>query len=981
MVEIWGGYASGSGGAAVGGDVIIWGGGGGGPMSAGGDAMLIGGAGETNAGRAMLTGGTCSDFGDGGNAEVLGGPGFGSSNEDGGDATVTGGAGIGIGTGGVATLTAGASGVGATGTGGAVTIISGASLATNGTAGATSLSTAAGAGTGAGGLLTVQAGASGSGATGDGGAIELISGDSNATDGAGGRLDLFSGEGAGTGTGGVINITAGDGGATGDGGDISIITGDAIAGHTGELSLRSAGAPPTFDSGDVRIGSGFASGGGTAGSIRYIIGNGEFFTMDLNGSIGTFHGVGTNAPAIVNQNTSAINVTLLPGRSDTTTGIGGLLGTVGIFSGNTELANFDDDVGITLTALNGAGDDGGLVTITSGDGVGTGAGGAVTLTAGASAGTGTVGGVVTIAGGAGDADDGGDPFFDSVVLLLDWAGNDGDTSTTDLSNSSHSLSFIGNSEIDTGITFIGENTLLLDGAGDRVQIPDNADWDFGTDDFTIEIGVYYDDNAELITFISHFDTPNGWWIRRTAGAELHFGVGVTEIYQEAWTGAINTFFNIAVSRQGTDLRVFVDGVQLGATVTDSTDFTGSAVTVYIGSLNGVAQLVTGNIGATRITKGVARYTTDFTPPAAFYPTFLGGGGIGGDVNIIGGIGGNTLGSINIQPISTAPGETTELRFLELVASGTNYIGFKAPDSIASNTVWALPSTDSTGTQALVSDGSGNLDWAGIGGGGDVSATGGPLNNEIAVWTNGTTIEGDSNFTWDSATSTLNLDGSPVTITGAASYFFEGNVGLDGDSTTLLRFSSLFGGIQDHGFSMGADGIVFSHNIAGTSFELSGDFTQFVINKAGTAALPALAFGDDDTGFYEPADDTLALSLGAVEISRFQAGTVTTTDATVTEIIAIAVASGEGFGFEIHVMGTQDSTGHTVFERVFGAIRNQGGTTDLVGSTITDRTDDAEATTWIISVEADDAGDELTVDVTGEAAHTIDWKVRVEILQV
>jgi hypothetical protein len=119
----------------------------------------------------------------------------------------------------------------------------------------------------------------------------------------------------------------------------------------------------------------------------------------------------------------------------------------------------------------------------------------------------------------------------------------------------------------------------------------------------------------------------------------------------------------------------------------------------------------------------------------------------------------------------------------------------------------------------------------------------------------------------------------------------------------------------------------------------------------------------------------------VEASRVQAAIVQTPEAAVTEIIGIPVASGEGFGFEIHVMGTQDATGDTVFERIFGAIRNQAGTTALVGSTVTDRTDDAGATTWVIAVAADDTADELTVDVTGEAAHTIDWKVRVHLLNV
>ena len=38
--------------------------------------------------------------------------------------------------------------------------------------------------------------------------------------------------------------------------------------------------------------------------------------------------------------------------------------------------------------------------------------------------------------------------------------------------------------------------------------------------------------------------------------------------------------------------------------------------------------------------------------------------------------------------------------------------------------------------------------ASAGGGGNVSNTGTPLDNQLAVWTNATTIEGDSNLTWD-----------------------------------------------------------------------------------------------------------------------------------------------------------------------------------------------------------------------------------------
>lgn len=53
----------------------------------------------------------------------------------------------------------------------------------------------------------------------------------------------------------------------------------------------------------------------------------------------------------------------------------------------------------------------------------------------------------------------------------------------------------------------------------------------------------------------------------------------------------------------------------------------------------------------------------------------------------------------------------ELRLAD--SDSSNYVGFKSPGTVAANKVWILPNTDSTGTQALVSDGSLNLSWASI----------------------------------------------------------------------------------------------------------------------------------------------------------------------------------------------------------------------------------------------------------------------------
>ena len=67
-------------------------------------------------------------------------------------------------------------------------------------------------------------------------------------------------------------------------------------------------------------------------------------------------------------------------------------------------------------------------------------------------------------------------------------------------------------------------------------------------------------------------------------------------------------------------------------------------------------------------------------------------------------GGTFTGDINLD-------NQEELRFEEATANGDHYVGFKAPASLAGNVVWTLPTADSSGTQALTSNGSGTLSWS------------------------------------------------------------------------------------------------------------------------------------------------------------------------------------------------------------------------------------------------------------------------------
>jgi len=80
---------------------------------------------------------------------------------------------------------------------------------------------------------------------------------------------------------------------------------------------------------------------------------------------------------------------------------------------------------------------------------------------------------------------------------------------------------------------------------------------------------------------------------------------------------LNTWQHFALTRSGTDLKSFIDGTQVGTTQTNSDNHT--AGRLMIGDNVTVAYPLNGYIDDLRITKGVARYTANFTPPAAVLP--------------------------------------------------------------------------------------------------------------------------------------------------------------------------------------------------------------------------------------------------------------------------------------------------------------------------------------------------------------------------
>jgi hypothetical protein len=180
----------------------------------------------------------------------------------------------------------------------------------------------------------------------------------------------------------------------------------------------------------------------------------------------------------------------------------------------------------------------------------------------------------------------------------------------------------------------------MDGTGDWLTIPDHADWAFGAGDFTVECHVRFNTvpaSGLGDTIVSQYEpssSQRSWFLRQfnVSGVQkIIFGYSVngSSLVQvmEDFTPIVNTWYHYAVSRNGSDLRMFVDGVQKGSThnIGSSTlhDSTWNLTIGALGNSSTPDDPSDGWFDELRITKGVGRYSANFTPPTAAYLTDVG----------------------------------------------------------------------------------------------------------------------------------------------------------------------------------------------------------------------------------------------------------------------------------------------------------------------------------------------------------------------
>jgi hypothetical protein len=236
------------------------------------------------------------------------------------------------------------------------------------------------------------------------------------------------------------------------------------------------------------------------------------------------------------------------------------------------------------------------------------------------------GGVPVWAAPSGGGGGGGTSLFPKTMVQLHFDGTNGSTTFTDQIGRTFTAS--GNAKLDTSDKVFGTAAGLFDGTGDFLTAASHKSFAL-PQDFTIEFRVKTTQTGrQYCTIIERsnaaFNTDSWAVLFNTANSTD----GKVSFWRSIVSGSgptvkssrvINdgTWHHIAVCGVGSLTMIFVDGVMEDQTASNGTPAI-NAFDLLIGKSVNASRDFAGRIDELRVVKGVAAYTTDFTPPTSAF---------------------------------------------------------------------------------------------------------------------------------------------------------------------------------------------------------------------------------------------------------------------------------------------------------------------------------------------------------------------------
>lgn len=218
-----------------------------------------------------------------------------------------------------------------------------------------------------------------------------------------------------------------------------------------------------------------------------------------------------------------------------------------------------------------------------------------------------------------------DPYYNDVSVLLHMSGANNGTTFTDNSPRVKTVSAVGSAVTSTAQYKFEPSALYVNGDNNYVSSAYNVDFNLQPGDFTVEFWYRPAVNPA-------FGSPKTLISYGAAGAPSYRVVHYATVLEgrlffsssnfREVTGGItisaNTWYHVALVRTTAGgAKLYINGI--GSNV-NTGSFNGSTSgTLTIGANIDGSSGMNGYIDDVRITKGVARYTANFTPPTEPFP--------------------------------------------------------------------------------------------------------------------------------------------------------------------------------------------------------------------------------------------------------------------------------------------------------------------------------------------------------------------------
>ena len=171
----------------------------------------------------------------------------------------------------------------------------------------------------------------------------------------------------------------------------------------------------------------------------------------------------------------------------------------------------------------------------------------------------------------------------------------------------------GNAQVSTAQNKFGGASALFDGTGDYLSVATSTDFGFGTGDFTIEGWFYKTSATSQWIFDTRTTTPQvSVAVQSQGSGTIRLLVSGSFVVTSSNSHTNNAWNHLAISRASGVTRLFINGVVSTNTYSDTNNY-GATKPLIIGAQYNGTTAFAGYIDEFRVTKGLARYTTTFTP--------------------------------------------------------------------------------------------------------------------------------------------------------------------------------------------------------------------------------------------------------------------------------------------------------------------------------------------------------------------------------